>query len=59
MSRLAAAPDTVAIVNGDYRPGRVPAAEWIIAKGFRQAAARRCPGPLDDHPGLILELTAW
>ena len=29
-----------------------------IAKGFRQVAARRCPGPLDDHPGLILELTA-
>lgn len=58
LSRLAAQPDTVAVVNGDYRPGRVPAAEWIIAKGFRQVAARRCPGPLDDHPGLILELTA-
>lgn len=58
LARLAARPDTVAIVNGDYRPGRVPAAEWIVAKGFRQAAARRCPGPRDEHPGLILELVA-
>lgn len=56
LARLAAQPDTVAIVNGDFLPGRIPAAEWIIAKGFRQVAARRCPGPLDDRPGLILEL---
>jgi hypothetical protein len=56
LARLAAQPDTVAIVNGDFLPGRIPAADWIVAKGFRQVAARRCDGPLDDRPGLILEL---
>lgn len=56
LARLGAEPNAVALVNGDLTPGRAPVGEWILARGFRQVAARRCPGPEGYRPGLILEL---
>jgi len=58
LAALRQEPGTVVAIGDAPRPGRIPPGDWIVARGFRQVGEKRCAGPEDGRPGLILDLAA-